>query len=80
MLFKGNLTSKMYSYGNTLPGNYLSYIFEFQLVPFTFSLILGDSFMMSPPPKVWGMERRGFFPKNAFHGGGGQILCGKFIV
>ena len=41
------------------------YIFEFQLVPFAFSLILGDLFMASP------------FPLYAFHGG--QILWGKFI-
>ena len=45
-------------------------MFEFQQVPFAFSLILGDSFMVSPPlTKVWGNRRRDFFPKDAFHGG-----------
>ena len=33
----------------------LYFIFEFQLVPFAFSLILGGLFVVSPPPpKVWG--------------------------
>ena len=50
MLLKGNLPPKINSYGNILSRNYLSYIFEFQLVPFAFSLILGDPFMVSPPP------------------------------
>ena len=31
---------------NISPRNYLSYIFEFQLVPLAFSLILGDPFMV----------------------------------
>ena len=69
MLLKENLPPKIHSYGNILPRNYLSYMFKFQLVPFAFSLILGDSFMVSPPQtKVWGNGRRDFFPKNAFHG------------
>ena len=69
MLLKENLSPKMYSYGNILPRIYLSYIFEFELVPFYFSLILGDSFMMSPPShEVWGKGRENFFLKNSFHG------------
>ena len=36
----------MYSYGNILPRNYVSYIFKFQLVPFAFSAILGNLFMV----------------------------------
>ena len=43
---------------NILPRNYLLYIFEFQLAPFPFSLILGDLFMV----KEWN-----FFQKNDFH-------------
>ena len=44
-------------------------MFQFQLVPFAFSLILGDSFMVSPSrTKVWSNGKRDFFPKNAFHG------------
>ena len=39
----------------------LSFIFEFQLAPFTFNLILGDPFMVSPLlPKVW---EEGLFSK-----------------
>ena len=54
----------------------LSFIVEFQLVPFAFSLILGDPFMASPPsPKVWG--RGTFFQEKLFMGE--QILGGKFI-
>ena len=67
MLLKGNLPPKINSYGNILSRNYLSYIFEFQLVPFAFSLILGDPFMVSPPPLS--MEMGDFFPKIAFHRG-----------
>ena len=66
MLLKENLPPKMCSYDNMLPRNYLSYIFEFQLVTFAFSLILGDPFMVSPPPLKYG--ERDFFLKNAFHG------------
>ena len=47
MLLKGNIYLK-YS-----PS--LSYIFEFQLFSFAFSLILGDPSMMSPTPNVWGV-------------------------
>ena len=43
---------------NILPTNYLSYIFEFQLVPIAFSLILGDPFMV---------KGGDFFLKNAFY-------------
>ena len=32
---------------NILPRNYLSHRFEFQLVPFAFSVILGDHFMVN---------------------------------
>ena len=39
MLFTGNFPLKSYSYNNIFPRNDLSYIFEFQLVPFAFSLI-----------------------------------------
>ena len=46
MPLKGNLPPKMY---DILPRNYLSYIFELQLVLLAFSLILGDAFMVSPP-------------------------------
>ena len=48
---------------------------QVQLVPFGFSLILRDAFMLCPPPKVW----RGwiFFPKMFLIGG--QILWGKVI-
>ena len=67
MLLKGNLPPKMFSYGNILSRNYLSYIFKFQLVPFAFSLILGDPFMVFPSPLKYG--EGGFFPKNAFDGG-----------
>ena len=28
-------------------------MFEFELVPFDFSLILGNPFTVSPPPKIW---------------------------
>ena len=50
ILLKGNLPQKMYSEGNILLRNDLSFIFEFQLAPFAFSLILGDPFMVSPFP------------------------------
>ena len=48
---------------------------QVQLVPFGFSLILRDAFMLCPPPKVW----RGwiFFPKMFLIEG--QILWGKVI-
>ena len=73
----------MYNYDNILSGNYLSNIFEFQLVPLAFSLISGDSFMVSPPPpKVWGNGRRNFFPQNAFYWGTyfvGKIYSGIFL-
>ena len=71
MLLKGNFPPKFYNYSNIFPRNYLSYIFEFQLVPFAFSLILGDPFMESPTtPKILGGET--FFKKMLFMGG--QIL------
>ena len=63
------LLSKNVQLCNILPRNYLSYIFEFQLVPFVFSLILGDPFMV----KGGGT----FFKKMLFMWG--QILLGKFI-
>ena len=70
MLLKENLSPKMCSYGNILPRIYLSYIFEFPLVPFSFSFILGDSFMVSPPPyEVWGKGRGNFFSKKFFSWG-----------
>ena len=69
MLLKKDLPPKMYSYGNILPRNYLSYIFEFQLVPFAFNLISGDSLFMSGGT---------FFQKMLFMRG--QILWRKFIV
>ena len=75
MLLKRNLPRKMYSYGNILPRNYLSYIFEFQLFPFPFSLISGDSLMVSPSLLNYG--RGTFLQKMPFMGE--QILWGKFI-
>ena len=54
-------------FDNILPRNDLSYIFEFQLVPFTFSLILGDRYMMSPHPLKYGEER--FFSRKCFSWG-----------
>ena len=53
MLLKGNLPPKINSYDNILPRSYLLYIFEFQLVLLAFSLILGDTFMVSPHPQVY---------------------------
>ena len=50
MLLEGNLPPKINSYSNIFPRNYLSYIFESQLLPFAFSRILGDPFMVSPAP------------------------------
>ena len=50
MLLKGNLPLKMHIYDNILRRNYLSYIFEFQLVPFAFSPILEDPFKLPPLP------------------------------
>ena len=38
-----------------------SFIFQFQLVPFVFTLISGDPFIMTPPPKV---SNDFFFKKN----------------
>ena len=49
MLLEGNRLPEMYSYGNILPRNNLSCIFQFQLVLFAFSLILCDPLMVSPP-------------------------------
>ena len=51
----------------------LSFIFEFQLVPFVFSLILGETFMLSPA-KVW--EGGDFFSKKCFSRGGGKFIRG----
>ena len=76
MLLKGNPPPKLYSYGNILPRNFLSYIFEFQLVPFDFSLTLEDPFMVSLSPLKYG-EGELFSKKTLFMGG--QYLCGKFI-
>ena len=66
MLLKGNLHPKMFSYGYILPRNYISHIFEFQLVPFPFSFILGDPFMVFLSPLKYGEGE--LFPKNTFHG------------
>ena len=76
MLLKGNLPPKMY---NILSRNYFSYIFEFQLVNFfSFSLILGDPLMVSPPPPPpWKYGNGGLFSKKYFSWG--QILLVKFI-
>ena len=64
MLLKGNLPSTMSSYGNILPRNNLSCIFEFQLIPFAFSLILGDPVMVSSSPVKYG--EGGIFSKKCF--------------
>ena len=40
------LVSKNVQLCNILPRNYLSYIFDFELVPFALSLILRDPFML----------------------------------
>ena len=48
---------------------------QVQLVPFGFSLILRDAFMVCPPPKVW--QGWIFFPKMFLIGE--QILWGKVI-
>ena len=48
-------------------------IFEFQLVPFVFSLMLGDPFMVSPPPRT-PIERETFFQKILFIG---DKFCGE---
>ena len=45
MLLRVNLSPKMYNHA-ILARNYLSYIIEFPLVTFAFSLILGDPFMV----------------------------------
>ena len=76
MLLKGNLPPELYSYGNMLSINYISYIFEFQLVLFAFSFILVDPFMVSPCPNPHRAKERGtFFQKNPFfHGGGGNFV------
>ena len=55
----------------------LSFIFEFQPVPFAFSFILESPFTVSPL-KVWG---GGIFSKKTLHGGdkfwiSGPNLCG----
>ena len=63
----GNLPPKMYSYNNILPRNYLLYSFEFQLVPFAFSLIMGDPFMVSPSPRKYGEGQ--FFSNECFSWG-----------
>ena len=74
MLLKGNIPLKINSYGKIMPRNYISYIFEFQIVPFALSLILGDPFMVSLLPLTYG--EGGIFP-NVFHRG--QVLRGKII-
>ena len=75
----GKPTSEMYSYGNILPRSCLSCIFEFPLVPFAFSLILGAlSWCLPPHTHTPSKERGTFFQKNTFHGG--DKLCqGKFV-
>ena len=70
MMLTGNLPPKTYSYSNILPRIYLSYSFEFQLVLFAFSLIMGDPFMVSSSLRKYGEGQ--FFPTNAFHGGRGR--------
>ena len=76
MLLKGNLPQKMYSYSNILRRNYISYIFEFQLVPFALNLLLGKIFMASPSLLKYGGGEGGggergvtFFQENVFRGG-----------
>ena len=55
--------TSLQKYAISLPRNYLSFIFEFQLL-FPFSLILGDlSWCLKS------MGRGGLLPKNASHGG-----------
>ena len=76
MLLKGNLPPKMYSYGNILARNYLSYIFEFQIVYFAFSLILGDPFMVSPS-LLKNKDGRPFSKKD--FSWGNKILRRKFV-
>ena len=72
-MLKGNLSPKIKSYGNILPRNCFSYIFEFQLVPLGFILILRDPFMVSPSPtKECG---GGVFSKKCFSWG--KIFVGK---
>ena len=80
MLLKGNFLPKMHTDENILRRNYLSYIFEFQLVPFAFSPILEDPFKL--PPLPYSMGRGDFFP-NPFHGGTnvvGKIYRGIFYL
>ena len=72
MLLKGNPPPKLYSYGNILPRNYVSYIFEFQLVPFDFSLTLGDPFMVSPSPLKY--EEGGLFSEKTLFMGGDNFV------
>ena len=72
ILLKRNLPWKMYSYENILPRNYLSYILEFQLFPFPFSLISGDSLMVSPSLLNYG--RGTFLQKMPFMG---NKFCGE---
>ena len=54
MLLKGNIPLKINSYGKIMPRNYISYIFDFQIVPFALSLILGEPFMVSLLPLTYG--------------------------
>ena len=58
--------TSLQKYAISLPRNYLSFIFEFQLL-FPFSLILGDPFMVLPKYGKGGGGR--LLPINAFHGG-----------
>ena len=85
MLLRGNFPPKINSYVNSLWRNYLSYVFEFQLVPFAFIVTLRDPFMVSPPPKKydewWGGG--GLFYKKCFSRGTnfvGKIIGGLFYV
>ena len=64
----------------------LSFLFELHLVPITFSLILGDFFMVSPPIKYG--EGGLFSQKKIFMGGqilgetfmGGLFYMGELII
>ena len=76
ILLEGNLPREMYIYGK-MPINNVSCIFEFWLVPFAFSLILRDTFMVSLPTLHPKEMERGFFQKNTFQRR--EILREKFV-
>ena len=77
MLLKGNPPPKMYSYCNIFAIFFamkLSFIFEFKLVLFTFSLISGDPFLVSLPKS---MGRGTIFLKRLSMGK--QIFWGEYM-